>query len=147
MFDIEFIIVVIWYFSDVVVPYFPKGLFWGKFTIAIAVEPYSPATITRYGVKIKASAPTLHIFRVDVDNTFEPILGSKEQSEAMIEYLTENEESLVNVAMFGRNIGDLLKDGINAKLITLPDNNRTKLQNILKSMTNKGKNNLIAIVF
>lgn len=101
----------------------------------------------RYGVKIKASAPTLHIFRVDVDNTFEPILGSKEQSEAMIEYLTENEESLVNVAMFGRNIGDLLKDGINAKLITLPDNNRTKLQNILKSMTNKGKNNLIAIVF
>lgn len=101
----------------------------------------------RYGVRIKASAPTLHIFRVDVENTFEPILGSKEQSEAMMEYLTQNEETLVNMSMFGRNIGDLLKDGINAKLMTLPENNRIKLQNILKSMTNRGKNNLIAIVF
>lgn len=51
------------------------------------------------------------------------------------------------MSMFGRNIGDLLKDGINAKLMTLPENNRVKLQNILKSMTNRGKNNLIAIVF
>jgi len=101
----------------------------------------------RYGVKIKASAPTLHIFRVDVENTFEPILGSKEQSEAMIEYLTQNEDSLINTSMFGRNIGDLLKDGINAKLMTLPENNRVKLQNVLKSMANRGKNNLIAIVF
>ena len=87
------------------------------------------------------------MFRVDVENTFEPILGSKEQSEAMIEYLTKNEDSLMSMDMFGRNIGDMLKDGINAKLMTLPDNNRIKLQNALNSMANKGKNNFIAIVF
>ena len=65
----------------------------------------------------------------------------------MIEYLTQKEESLVNMSMFGRNIGDLLKDGINAKLLTLPENNRVKLQNILKSMTNRGKNILIAFSY
>ncbi len=101
----------------------------------------------RYGVKIKAKAPTYHIFKVDIENTFEPILGSKEQSEAMIEYLTQGETSLEDVTMFGRNIKELLKDGINAKLLTLPENNRQKLLNIIKSMANKGKNNLIAIVF
>lgn len=110
-------------------------------------KPELVKTANRYGVKIKATAPTIHMFRVDVENTFEPILGSKEQSEAMIEYLTKNEDSLMSMDMFGRNIGDMLKDGINAKLMTLPDNNRIKLQNALNSMANKGKNNFIAIVF
>lgn len=110
-------------------------------------KPELVKTANRYGVKIKVTAPTIHMFRVDVENTFEPILGSKEQSEAMIEYLTKNEDSLMSMDMFGRNIGDMLKDGINAKLMTLPDNNRIKLQNALNSMANKGKNNFIAIVF
>lgn len=110
-------------------------------------KPELVKSANRYGVKIKATAPTIHMFRVDVENTFEPILGSKEQSEAMIEYLTQSEESFMNMDMFGRNIGDMLKDGINAKLMMLPENNRIKLQNALNSMANKGKNNFIAIVF
>lgn len=110
-------------------------------------EPELVKNGSRYGIKINAKAPTYHIFKIDVENNFEPILGSKEQSETMIEYLTKNDTSLEDVTMFGRNIKELLKDGINAKLLTIPDNNRQKLLNILKSMTNKGKNNLIAIVF
>ena len=49
--------------------------------------------------------------------------------------------------MFGRNMGDVIKEGVNAKLTTLPDNTRIKLQNLMKTLANKGKTNLIAIVF
>lgn len=106
---------------------------------------------SRYGVKVKASAPTLHIIKVDVETSFEPIIGIKEQSEALVEYLKAgmdvDPKSIFDKQMFGRNMGDVIKDGINAKLTTLPDNTRIKLQNLMKTLANKGKTNLIAIVF
>jgi stage IV sporulation protein A len=105
----------------------------------------------RYGVKVKASAPTLHIIKVDVETSFEPIIGVKEQSESLISYLSEgmdvDSKDIFDKQMFGRNMGDVIKDGINAKLTTLPDNTRVKLQNLMKTLANKGKTNLIAIVF
>lgn len=105
----------------------------------------------RYGVKVKASAPTLHIIKVDVETSFEPIIGVKEQSEVLVQYLQEGMEVdpkiIFNKQMFGRNMGDVIKDGINSKLSTLPDNTRIKLQNLMKTLANKGKTNLIAIVF
>jgi len=105
----------------------------------------------RYGVKVKASAPTLHIIKVDVETSFEPIIGIKEQSESLVEYLSEgmdvDSKSIFDKQMFGRNMGEVIKDGINAKLTTLPDNTRVKLQNLMKTLANKGKTNLIAIVF
>ena len=105
----------------------------------------------RYGVKVKASAPTLHIIKVDVETSFEPIIGIKEQSESLVEYLKEgmdvDPKSIFDKQMFGRNMGEVIKDGINAKLTTLPDNTRIKLQNLMKTLANKGKTNLIAIVF
>ena len=105
----------------------------------------------RYGVRVKASAPTLHIIKVDVETSFEPIIGIKEQSESLVEYLGEgmdvDPKAIFNKQMFGRNMGDVIKDGINAKLTTLPDNTRIKLQNLMKTLANKGKTNLIAIVF
>ena len=105
----------------------------------------------RYGVRVKASAPTLHIIKVDVETIFEPIIGMKEQSESLVEYLGEGmsvePKSIFDKQMFGRNMGDVIKDGINSKLNTLPDNTRVKLQNLMKTIANKGKTNLIAIVF
>ena len=105
----------------------------------------------RYGVKVKASAPTLHIIKVDVETTFEPIIGMKEQSDSLVQYLGEgmdvDPKKIFEKQMFGRNMGDVIKDGINAKLTTLPDNTRIKLQNLMKTLANKGKTNLIAIVF
>ena len=105
----------------------------------------------RYGVKVKAKAPTLHIIKVDVETSFEPVIGIKEQSESLVQYLSEGMDvepkAIFDKQMFGRNMGDVIKDGINAKLTTLPDNTRIKLQNLMKTLANKGKTNLIAIVF
>jgi stage IV sporulation protein A len=68
-----------------------------------------------------------------------------------VQYLQEGMDVepkiIFNKQMFGRNMGDVIKDGINSKLSTLPDNTRIKLQNLMKTLANKGKTNLIAIVF
>jgi stage IV sporulation protein A len=105
----------------------------------------------RYGVKVKASAPTLHIIKVDVETTFSPLIGLKEQSESLVEYLSEGMEedskAIFDKQIFGQNMGVVLQGGISGKLTTLPENTKVKLQNLMKTISNKGKNNLIAVVF
>ena len=101
----------------------------------------------RYGIQITASAPAIHMFRVDVEDSFEPILGSKQQAEAMIDYLTKDPDNLVNMNMFGRPLIAMLNDGINSKLQGLPENCKQKLQKALKIASSKQKNNIIVFVF
>lgn len=101
----------------------------------------------RYGISIKASAPAIHMFKVDVEDTFEPILGSKQQAEAMIDYLNESKENLASLNMFGRQLKDMLNDGINSKLSSLPENCKQKLQKALKIATSKQKSSIIVFVF
>ncbi len=104
----------------------------------------------RYGVKLKAVAPSIHMIRVDVESTFEPIIGSELQSKELINYLTKNqEESADNIwksEIFGRSLDEIVQEGIQAKLSLMPDNLRYKLQNTLGKVVNKGSNNMIAIV-
>ena len=105
----------------------------------------------RYGVKVRASAPTLHIIRVDVETTFSPLIGLKEQSESLVNYLSEgmdeNSSAIFDKQIFGQNMGIVLQGGISSKLTSLPENTKVKLQNLMKTISNKGKNNLIAVVF
>lgn len=101
----------------------------------------------RYGIQITASAPAIHMFKVDVEDSFEPILGSKQQAEAMIDYLNKDKDNLVNMNMFGRPLISMLNDGINSKLQGLPENCKQKLQKALKIASSKQKNNIIVFVF
>ena len=103
----------------------------------------------RYGVSIKAVAPSIHMIKVDVESVFEPIIGSKEQSEELIRYLLKNEndeQAIWESEIFGRKLSDIIRDGLNAKLATIPDAAQMKLQDILCKLVNKGKGNVIAIV-
>lgn len=103
----------------------------------------------RYGVSIKAVAPSIHMIKVDVESVFEPIIGSKEQSEELIRYLLKNEtddQAIWESEIFGRKLSDIIRDGLNAKLSTIPDAAQIKLQDILSKLVNKGKGNVIAIV-
>ncbi|MEG0736071.1 MAG: stage IV sporulation protein A [Longicatena sp.] len=104
----------------------------------------------RYGVRLKAIAPSIHMIKVDVESCFEPIIGSKEQSEELIRYLLRDEESneqgIWDSEIFGRKLSDLIRDGLNAKLSMIPEAARMKLQDILTKLVNKGKGNVIAIV-
>ena len=104
----------------------------------------------RYGVKLKAVAPSIHMIRVDVESTFEPIIGSELQSKELISYLTKNQEegadNIWKSEIFGRSLDEIVQEGIQAKLSLMPENLRYKLQNTLGKVVNKGSNNMIAIV-
>lgn len=104
----------------------------------------------RYGVKLKAIAPSIHMIKVDVESSFEPIIGSKEQSEELIRYLLReadtDDQSIWDSDIFGRKLSDLIRDGLNAKLSMIPEAARVRLQDILTKLVNKGKGNVIAIV-
>ena len=105
---------------------------------------------TRYGVKLKAVAPSIHMIRVDVESTFEPIIGSQMQSKELIDNLMKDyessPESVWKSEMFGRSLDNIVQEGIRGKLSLMPDNIRNKLQTTLTKVVNKGSNNMIAIV-
>ena len=104
----------------------------------------------RYGIKIDAKVPSWHIIKVDVDTTFEPIMGSKEQAEYLLNSLltsyTESDEALLQSQLFGRQVGEVLKDGVSMKLMMIPEANKTRLQSVVKTLANKGKGTLIAFI-
>ena len=105
---------------------------------------------SRFGVKLKAVAPSIHMIRVDVESSFEPIIGSELQSKELINSLTQNMEdepdNIWKSEIFGRSLDVIVQEGIQAKLLMMPDNIRYKLQNTLTKIINKGSNNMIAIV-
>ena len=100
----------------------------------------------RFGVKLKAVAPSIHMIRVDVESTFEPIIGSEVQSKELIDYLTKNDNDIWKSEIFGRSLDSIVQEGIQSKINLMPDNIRLKLQNTLTKVVNKGSNNVITIV-
>lgn len=105
---------------------------------------------SRYGIKLKAVAPSIHMIRVDVESTFEPIIGSELQSKELIDYLLKDTDkdpnSIWKSEIFGRSIDNIVKEGIQTKLSLTPENARYKLQQTLTKLVNKGSGNLFAIV-
>ena len=103
---------------------------------------------SRYGIKLKAKASSIHMIKVDVESTFEPIIGSELQSKELIDYLTknENESGIWKSEIFGRSLDVIVQEGIQAKLSMMPDNIRFKLCQTLTKIINKGSSNMIAIV-
>jgi len=103
---------------------------------------------SRYGIKLKAKASSIHMIKVDVESTFEPIIGSELQSKELINYLTknENESGIWKSEIFGRSLDVIVQEGIQAKLSMMPDNIRFKLCQTLTKIINKGSSNMIAIV-
>ena len=105
---------------------------------------------SRYGIKLKAVAPSIHMIRVDVQSTFEPIIGSETQSKELIDYLMRDYETepdnIWKSEIFGRSLDVIVQEGIQSKISLMPDNIRYKLQQTLSKIVNKGSKNMIAIV-
>jgi len=104
----------------------------------------------KYGVKLKAVASSVHLIKVDVESTFEPIIGSEMQSKELINYLMKDYEtdptSIWKSEIFGRSLDVIVKEGIQGKLSMMPEATRYKLGNTITKIVNKGSNNLIAVV-
>jgi len=104
----------------------------------------------RYGIKLKAVAPSIHMIRIDVESTFEPIIGSEIQSKELIDYIMKDYDkdasSIWKSEIFGRSLDVIVQEGIQSKINLMPENIRFKLQQTLTKVVNKGSNNLIAFV-
>ncbi|PGS48870.1 stage IV sporulation protein A [Bacillus sp. AFS041924] len=105
---------------------------------------------SRFGVKLKAVAPSIHMIKVDVESTFEPIIGTEKQSEELVKYLMQDFEdnplSIWNSDIFGRSLSSIVREGIQAKLSLMPENARYKLKETLERIINEGSGGLIAII-
>ena len=100
-----------------------------------------------YGVQLKASAPSIHMIRVDINTQISPMVGGEQQSQDLINYLSgEDTEKLWKTNIFGKSVYDLIQEGLTAKLLRTPDDVREKFRGSLTRIVNDGANGLICLI-
>ncbi len=104
----------------------------------------------RYGVRLKASAPSIHMMRADITTEVSPIVGSEKQSEELVKYLlTEFDENPVKIwdsNIFGKSLHELVNEGLHNKLYRMPSDARMRLQETIERIINEGCNGLICVI-
>ena len=105
---------------------------------------------SRFGVKLKATAPSLHIIKANIETEVSPIVGSEKQSEELVNYLLSGFESdpqkIWNSNIFGKSLHELVNEGLQAKLAKMPEEAQIKLQETLERIVNEGSGGLICII-
>ena len=100
-----------------------------------------------FGVKLKAGAPSIHMIRVDIDTEISPMVGDEKQSRDLVSHLTgEDPEKLWQSNIFGKSVYDLIQEGLNAKLIQMPEDVRGKFRGTLSRIVNEGATGLICLI-
>ena len=100
-----------------------------------------------FGVKLKAGAPSIHMIRVDIDTEISPMVGSEQQSQELISYLTgEDPDKLWQSNIFGKSVYELIQDGLTAKVIRMPEDVRGKFRGTLNRIVNEGATGLICLI-
>lgn len=113
-------------------------------------EPEIVKQGNRYGVKLKASAPSLHFIKADIQTEISPIMGSEKESEELVKSLLEQFESdpskMWQSNMFGKSLEMLVKEGLQNKLYKMPEDVQVKIQKTLQKIINEGNGGLICII-
>lgn len=104
----------------------------------------------RFGVKLKAVAPSIHMIRADIQAEVSPIIGTEKQSEELMNYLLNEFESdpsrIWETNLFGKSLNDLVRESIQNKLLNMPESAQGKLQETLQRIVNEGSGGLICII-
>lgn len=104
----------------------------------------------KFGVKIKAVAPSLHIMRVDVETEVTPIVGSEDQSQDLAKSLAEqfetNPQTIWDTNILGKSLFSLVGDNINSKIVTMPVEAQRKMRKTLGRIVNEGKGGVLCIL-
>ena len=104
----------------------------------------------KYGVKLKASAPSIHMMRVETQTEVTPIVGSEAQSEELVAYLLkefeESPEKIWESNIFGKSVHELVNEGLHNKLSRMPADARKKIGQTIERVINDGCNGLICII-
>ena len=103
-----------------------------------------------YGVKLRASAQSIHMIRANIETEINPIVGTEQQSEELIRYMLnefeENPRKIWESNMFGKSLYELVNEGLHTKLAHMPDESRQKLAETLERIINEGSGGLICII-
>ena len=104
----------------------------------------------KYGVRLKASAPSIHMMKATINTQVAPIVGSESQSEELVMYLLnefqENPAKIWQSNIFGKSLDDLVNEGLKNKLYHMPSEARMKLQQTLERIINEGCSGLLCII-
>ena len=104
----------------------------------------------RFGVRLRASAPSLHMIRVDIQTEVSPVVGTEQQSEEMIRYMMEGFEQdpqkLWGSNLFGKPLSDLVREGLSNKLMHMPADTQLKVQQTLEKIINEGTGGMVCIL-
>ena len=104
----------------------------------------------RYSLKMKASAPSIHMIRADIETTVSPIVGDEKQSEDMVNYLLQQFEGDTNKLwqsnIFGRSFNEIVGDDLQSKLKRMPEPAQKKMREALERIINEGGGGLICII-
>lgn len=113
-------------------------------------EPVIVKQGSKFGVRLRASAPSLHIIKTDIETEIAPIVGTEKQSEEFIKYFMEefenNPQKIWESNMFGKSLYDMVKEELQGKLYKMPDDIQSKLQLTLQKVVNDTKGSLICII-
>ena len=116
----------------------------------ILEEPELIRQGSRFGVRLKAKAPSLHVIRADITTEITPIIGTEKQCEELVRYMLEEFEEdpqkIWDSNIFGKSLHDLVREGIQNKLHRMPENAQIKLQDTLQRIVNEGSGGLICII-
>ncbi len=104
----------------------------------------------KYGVKLRASAPSIHLMRADITTEVAPIVGSEKQSEDLVRYLLDEFEGdptkIWESNIFGKSLHELVNEGLHTKLSRMPQEARLKLQETISRIINEGCSGLICLI-
>ena len=103
----------------------------------------------KYGVKMKAVSPSIHMIKANIETEVAPIVGSEEQANDLIAYIKDSqntEEGVWNTNIFGKSIGELMEDGIRSKISMMDDESQLKLQDTMQKIVNDSNGGLVCII-
>lgn len=113
-------------------------------------EPEMVKQGSRFGVKLRATAPSIHMIRANIQTEVSPIVGSEKQSEELVNYLLSGFEndptSIWGSNIFGKSLNELVNEGLQTKLAKMPEEAQMKLQETLERIVNEGSGGLICII-
>ena len=105
---------------------------------------------SRYGVRLKASAPSIHMMKADITTEISPIVGSEKQSQELVMYLLQefedSPEKIWESNIFGKSLHSLVNEGLHNKLYRMPQEARLKLQETIERIINEGCSGLICVI-
>lgn len=103
----------------------------------------------KFGVKIRATSPSIHMIKANIETEIAPIVGSEEQANDLIQYIRDgqkSEQGAWETNIFGKSIGELMEDGIRGKINMMDDESQMKLQDTMQKIVNDSNGGLVCII-